>query len=100
MAVTQVGPTVYGRMWGWEGSEVRGRGYFISPPQLPHPLHQQQQYTGCVAEHFGSALGAIPLQEEAQGPGLLAWLPPPPLASTSQQLSQHIGMHAPDIHIV
>ena len=69
MAETEVGPNaVQGRMWGWEGSEVRGRGYFISPPQLPHPLHQQQ-YTGTALA------GAVSLQEEeAQGPG--AWLPP------------------------
>ena len=38
MAVTEVGPNaVQGRMWGWEGSEVRGRGYFISPHNSPTP---------------------------------------------------------------
>ena len=49
MAVT---PTLWGRMWGWEGSEVRGRGYFISPHNSPTPCTSSSSNTLVVVEHL------------------------------------------------
>ena len=78
------------------GQDVRPGGFrsqgprlFHQPPQLPHPLHQQQQYTSCggTSSGLGAALaGTISLQEETQGPGLLA-RPPPCLLAPWLQLS-------------
>ena len=90
MAVTQVGPDAVGQDVGLGGFRSQGPRLFHQPPQLPHPLHQQQQqYTSCggTSSGLGAALaGTISLQEETQGPGLLA-RPPPCLLAPWLQLS-------------
>ena len=87
------GPDGVGQDVGLGGFRSQGPRLFHQPPTTPPPPAPAVVWQNILEVHQAQGAGAISLQEEeAQGPGLSAWLPSPPLASPSP----HIGMHVSD----